>query len=85
VTLDMIRSGAKLSFIEWLNDRKNARMISHRMGECGYVPVRNRAAKDGQWRVKGKRQTVYAKAELSVRGRHEAVWAMAATQQELGA
>ena len=43
------------------------------MGECGYVPVRNTGAKDGQWRVGGKRQTVYAKAELSIRDRYDAV------------
>jgi hypothetical protein len=83
VTLDMIRREAIGSICDWLSDRKTARQIPHRMGECGYVPVRNEAAKDGQWRIGGKRQSVYAKAELSVRERHEAVWALSATQQEL--
>jgi hypothetical protein len=82
VTLDMIRRETVGNICDWISDRKNARQIPHRMSECGYVPVRNEAAKDGLWRISDKRQVVYAKAELSVRERHEAVWAMAATQQQ---
>jgi hypothetical protein len=38
------------------------------MEACGYVPVRNPYDKrDGQWKIFGKRQTVYAKADLPVR------------------
>jgi hypothetical protein len=67
------------TFDEWLDDRRNSRQIPHRMAECGYVPVRNPAAKDGQWVVGGKRQTVYAKAELSVRDRHAEAGVLAKT------
>jgi hypothetical protein len=45
----------------WLHDRKNRRMIPHRMERCGYTPVRNVGAKDGLWKIEGTRQVVYAK------------------------
>jgi hypothetical protein len=60
-------------FAVWLKDRKNRRAIPHRLENCGYVPVRNDADKsDGQWKIKGARQTIYAKAELSLRDRLDA-------------
>ena len=43
------------------------------MEDAGYVPVRNDAAADGLWKVAGKRQVVYAKAELSLHDRIAAV------------
>jgi hypothetical protein len=52
---------------EWLNERKNRRLIPHRMEACGYVPVRNPAADSGLWVILGKRQAIYAKATLSLR------------------
>jgi hypothetical protein len=52
-------------FADWLKDRRNRRVIPHRFEACGYVPVRNPDdARDGQWRIKGKRQTVYARQTL---------------------
>ena len=48
------------AFNDWLRDRKNRRTIPHRLETCGYVPVRNPAAEDGLWKIKGKRQAVYA-------------------------
>ena len=39
------------------------------MEDAGYMRVRNDATKDGLWVLEGKRQVVYAKRELSVRGR----------------
>jgi Family of unknown function (DUF5906) len=71
-TLGRIQNAATGDFQEWLNDRKNRRTIPHRMEKCGYVPVRNDAAKDGLWKISGRRQVVYAKAELSLRDRFEA-------------
>ena len=57
-------------FAVWLKDRKNRRAILHRLENCGYVPVRNDADKsDGQWKIDGKRQTVYGRANLSTRDR----------------
>jgi hypothetical protein len=43
--------------------------MPYRFEQCGYVPVRNNAASDGLWKVLGKRQVVYAKANLSLRDR----------------
>lgn len=74
VTLGQIASRADQSFAEWLRDRKNARRIPHRMEECGYVAVRNPDAEDGRWKMNGKRQVVYARAELSPRARLEHVY-----------
>ena len=58
------------AFADWLQDRKNARLIPHRLEEVGYVAVRNQSAKSGLWVIAGKRQVVYAKAELSIRDRY---------------
>jgi hypothetical protein len=67
-TLAKIQNEATSSgFAEWLRERKNRRQIPHRFESCGYVPVRNDAAKDGQWKISGIRQTVYAKATLTRR------------------
>jgi hypothetical protein len=52
------------SLLAWLSDRKNRRQIPYRLERCGYVPVRNPAASDGHWKIKGKRQAAYAKASL---------------------
>jgi hypothetical protein len=49
---------------DWLLERRNRRAIPHRMERCGYVAVRNPNAKDGLWKIQGKRQVVYAKTEL---------------------
>jgi hypothetical protein len=64
-------------FRDWLKDRRNRRFIPHRMEVCGYTPVRNSGVKDGQWVVDSKRQTVYARKELSIRDRIAAAAALA--------
>jgi Family of unknown function (DUF5906) len=63
-TLDRIRVSATGEFLMWINDRKNRRVIPHRLEECGYVRVRNTAAEDGLWKIGGRRQAVYAKKSL---------------------
>ena len=65
ITLAKIISAAQGGSYEFLTDRKNRRAIPHRMESCGYLPVRNDAAKDGLWKVQGKRQVVYARSDLS--------------------
>jgi hypothetical protein len=60
-------------FKDWLRDRKNRRIIPHRLEKCGYVPVRNPDANDGQWKVSGSRRTIYAKKELSISKQLESV------------
>lgn len=57
------------SLEEWLTDRKSRRQIPHRLEEVGYEPVRNDTAKDGLWKIKGKRQVVYAQRALDYRSR----------------
>jgi Family of unknown function (DUF5906) len=67
VTIAQIASGASSNeFAAWASDRKNRRIIPHRLESCGYVPVRNDAALDGLWKIYGKRQAVYAKNTLSI-------------------
>ena len=76
VTLSMIAKYADASFGEWILDRRNARQIPHRMESVAYVSVRNDSAKDGRWKVAGRRQTVYARRDLSVRERITAAAAL---------
>ena len=54
------------AFHAWITDRKNRRLIPHRLEKCGYVPVRNPdAPTDGLWKINGRRQAVYSKSTLS--------------------
>ena len=79
-TLDMLAEAAGTQmdheFASWLKDRKNRRIIPHRMEKCGYVVVRNDTADDGLWRISDKRQTVYALAKLSASARHKVATAL---------
>ena len=72
VTLRMVQAKATATFDDWLGDRRNRRQIPYRFERCGYVPVRNEAAKDGLWKINGARQVVYAKATLSLHARFRA-------------
>lgn len=69
VTLAEIAERAPSGLADWLRDRKSARQIPHRLESVGYVPVRNEAAKDGLWKLNGRRQVIYAQQELSPRDR----------------
>jgi hypothetical protein len=60
---------SQADFIDYLKDRKNSRRIPHRFEACGYTPVRNPDADDGQWRINARRQAVYARSSLSFRDR----------------
>ena len=51
--------------LEWLLDRRHRRSIPYRMERCGYIACRNPNANDGLWRINGRRQTLYAKADLT--------------------
>jgi hypothetical protein len=76
VTVAQVAAVATAEFAEWLRDRKNRRMIPHRFEECEYTPVRNPSNKKGEWIVHRVRQTVYAKAGLTVRERYMAAEAL---------
>jgi hypothetical protein len=65
VTTARIANEASGEFQLWLRDRKNRRMIPHRLEQCGYVPVRNDTAKDGLWKIRGARQAVYGRATMT--------------------
>jgi Family of unknown function (DUF5906) len=74
VTIDIIASIADGDTALWIRDRKNRRIIPHRLENCGYEPVRNDDAKsDGQWKINGRRQAVYARSDLSIKDRLTAV------------
>jgi hypothetical protein len=77
LTLDQVATHAAGDFAIWLRDRKNARRIPHRLEACGYVAVRNDGAKDGAWKVCGRRQVIYAKATLPLRDRLNAAYDLA--------
>jgi hypothetical protein len=57
------------SFYDWLTDRKNRRVIPHRLGACGYTQVQNDTAKDHYFVVGGRRQVIYAKSDLTAEKR----------------
>ena len=44
----------------------NAKIVGYRFEACGYIAVRNDAAKDGLWKIAGARQVVYAKNSLTL-------------------
>jgi hypothetical protein len=54
---------------KWFADKANRRVIPHRFEACGYLPVRNGDATDGLWKLRGRRQVVYAQGALSERER----------------
>jgi hypothetical protein len=57
------------AFGEWLLERKNNRALPHRLERCGYAAVRNPGAQDGVWKIKGDRQRIYARVDLSLERR----------------
>jgi len=69
VTIPMLVTAATGDFQGWLQERKNRRAIPYRLENAGYVQVRNDAAKDGLWKIGGKRQVIYARSDLSVTDR----------------
>jgi hypothetical protein len=75
-TLIRIQNEARGDFETWIRDRKNRRVIPHRLEGWGYVPVRNDTADSGLWVINRTRQVVYAKADLSIRDRLEAARAL---------
>jgi Family of unknown function (DUF5906) len=83
VTIAKITAEAdEQSFSWWLKDRKNRRLIPHRMESCGYVPVRNPNAADGLWKVPSggtsARMVIYGRAELTPQEQLDAALKLAA-------
>src|SRR5262249_40093460 len=51
--------------VQWLKDRKNSRSISKWFAACGYVSVLNPETAEHIWRIRGRRQAVYARATMT--------------------
>jgi len=64
-TLVTIRAAATGDLLTLLNDPKRRTLLNHRLDACGYTPIRNPEAKDGLWKIAGKRQVVYVLKELN--------------------
>jgi hypothetical protein len=67
LTLNDIKRVVPSALSEWLADKKNARIIPHRLEECGYERVPNPDAEDGYWKIRGQRHAIYARRHLSPR------------------
>jgi Family of unknown function (DUF5906) len=80
-TLELLRDEAIGDIEEWLRDRRNRRILPHRMESCGYVPIRNRDSDDGLWVVNGRRQVVYVKKTLPLLERIKFARAFAAANR----
>jgi hypothetical protein len=72
------RDGVDGAFADWLADRKNRRVIPHRMEACGYTPIKNGDQQDGRWKIAGKNVIVYALRSLSYHEKLAAARALAA-------
>jgi hypothetical protein len=73
---DLVRGATRTdaTFGHWLGERKSRRHLVHRLEQCGYSQLRNPDDQhDGQWRINGKRVTVYTLATLTMAARFEAV------------
>jgi hypothetical protein len=70
--LDQVYSAANAGFEIWLRDRANRPRIPHRFDKCGYAPLTNPEAKDGCWKINGRRQTIYARKDKTIREQIEA-------------
>lgn len=68
VTISQIAAKANpmSNFKGWIDDRKNRRIIPHKLERCDYAAVRNPDAKDGMWVIDKVRQVIYAKRELAI-------------------
>jgi hypothetical protein len=62
-----------LTEIEELLLKQNHKRFRHRLVRLGYEVVPNPDAKDNRWPIAGKRETIYARAQLSPTERRQAV------------
>jgi hypothetical protein len=50
--------------LEWLRDVTKRSATGHRLSDCGYIAIANPVAKDGLWRINGRRQTIYVREDV---------------------
>ena len=75
VTLNYIAAAVEsgTEFRQWLEDRKNRRIIPHRLEACGDERVTNPdAVSDGLWKLSGRRVAIYVHKDKSGAERVEA-------------
>ena len=60
-TFERIADVADGEFKHWITDRRNTRLVPHRLEQCGYAKVRNDNEVKGRWFIRGRRQMIYAK------------------------
>jgi hypothetical protein len=77
LTLEQLRT--TIDF-DWMLDRTNRRTAPLYLPRCGYVPVHKPGTKGGLWRIGGKRQAVYARAELNPERQLDAAAKLATTR-----
>jgi hypothetical protein len=81
VTVSQVMAAANevghVGLAEYMSEPKNRRKIPHRLEEVGYESIRNDAAKDGYWKISGRRQPVYANNDLCRRDQIAAAQALA--------
>jgi hypothetical protein len=63
--IEDLKTVARGEFRDWLGDRKNRRVIPHRLESSGYEAFPNPDATDGLWVIGGKRRVIYVSAKLS--------------------
>jgi hypothetical protein len=69
LTIGQLIAVATGNAMDWLMERKNRRVIPHRLEDCDYVSAQNPDNKRGLWIMKGERQVIYTKANLSLADR----------------
>jgi hypothetical protein len=69
ITIDMLARNLPVGspFRVFLEDRKSARAITHRLEAAGYDAVSNPGSERGFWRIGKRRVRVFAKRELSLK------------------
>jgi hypothetical protein len=67
LTLDLLRRHPNCpnALRELFYDPAKRRTAAHRLEAGGYVSVANPDRSDGQWRINSKRQSVYARRDLT--------------------
>jgi Family of unknown function (DUF5906) len=80
VTLTDVITQADTELRDWLDDKKNRRVIPHRLETAGYVRVRNAAAGSGLWTIDRLRRCfdpVTKKSSYEIEGVRQAIYAKA--------
>jgi hypothetical protein len=64
VTIERLTIHAPDSLRAWMTELKNRRVVAHRLAGCGYERFDNDDAKDGLWKINGRRQAVYGRIDM---------------------